>query len=462
MTSHGKEVGSTGILGLIETISQLDTDTQKNFAVTRFNSVGSAVGLEEKDVDPRLLGVQDKMEDIQIQIEKEKRWEENKKVEMEQIAERQRLEKLKQEEIMNKEIREKELKKIDDLKRLEEMRRMEKKRLDRLRQEKEKSNLEETIRREEERKQEERKFLLEKQKEEEMNQKERYEELQEKLRIQEQANIKQANEELRKQQMEKLKIFDLERLFDDEKSVHEQEIEQISSTQSTKKPKITPTRNKNENNSITRFSSGLGLAQKSETSDSNTKPGVALASITIEDVGNSHDYEVNGGIVKIKRGKENENIPDYEYEYYEASPEDIQFPVGPKLVQSHEDNLEKLSNKDLLLKLLKESNNFQNGEFLSKLKKIILEKAETGNTEEELLGLSEANKADPYLRSIDGGGWSPSQPGKRRVVEEDKGPVWPSRNSIKPPSDQGELVLHSFLPSKQVTFAININTLLFS
>merc|ERR1712088_1302596 len=58
-------------------------------------------------------------------------------------------------------------------------------------------------------------------------------------------------------------------------------------------------------------------------------PGVAFASITIEDVDSDHDYEVtDNGIVRLRRPQQSAVSPEYEYEYYEADPDDIQFPVG--------------------------------------------------------------------------------------------------------------------------------------
>ena len=111
-------------------------------------------------------------------------------------------------------------------------------------------------------------------------------------------------------------------------------------------------------------------------------PGVAFASITIENVDSAHDYEVtDNGIVRLRRPQQSVVSPEYEYEYYEADPDDIQFPVGgtkqfydqnrPTEAHTSSDPPNQLSNKALLLNLLQASNNFQNREFLDRLKTIV-------------------------------------------------------------------------------------------
>ena len=105
----------------------------------------------------------------------------------------------------------------------------------------------------------------------------------------------------RKQQREKLKIFNLEKLFDQHKDNHAK-LKQTppptttsTTTQSTvpqpqvarTKPVINPKRNRPVN-----------------SEDEDDKKGVAFASITIEEVGNSpRDYEVEGNIIRLKQNK---------------------------------------------------------------------------------------------------------------------------------------------------------------
>merc|ERR550539_42011 len=68
---------------------------------------------------------------------------------------------------------------------------------------------------------------------------------------------------------------------------------------------------------------------------------------------------------------------EYEYEYYEADPDDIKFPVGgtrqfyETQTMKNLNNLNQISNKELLTNLLEASDNFQNREFLERLKNIV-------------------------------------------------------------------------------------------
>ena len=84
------------------------------------------------------------------------------------------------------------------------------------------------------------------------------------------------------------------------------------------------------------WSSGGTSVTLSPTLDDHSRPespGVAVASITIEDVSSSRDYEINdNGIVRLRKGSTVTTAPavhpDYEYEYYEADPDEVQFPAG--------------------------------------------------------------------------------------------------------------------------------------
>merc|ERR1719412_3485200 len=185
-------------------------------------------------------------------------------------------------------------------------------------------------------------------------------------------------------------------------------------------------------------------------------PGVAFASITIENVDNALDYEVtDNGIVRLRRPQP--SSPEYEYEYYEADPDDIQFPVGgtkqfydqkrPTEAHTTSDPPNQLSNKALLMNLLQASNNFQNREFLDRLRTIV-----SGvESESELM---ESKTPVPKLRGTGLGqgavsllskpveGWTPNLPpshtkAPRLTNAVNSLPVWPSSsNSGGSSSDQ--------------------------
>ena len=388
---------------------------------------------EEREKERQKLQELEKLRQEEINVKKkleELRKQEEFREKMRQRKEEE-INKLKQEEEkQNKEELEKQMK-IEALRRLEELKAMEEERLLKLKSEGEsrrRKELEEKlkldrIREEENRRiaEEERKMMLEKlrmegerlqqQKKlkeqrlqlEEMARKKRFEELQAQLMKQQKSEMEKAEAELRKQQEEKLKIFDLEKLFNlNQNDDKEMQVAPSRSSEHKMRPNIHPTRNK---------------PIEAVKADPNT----AFASITIEDVGaNDDDYELGpGGIVKLKkssgRPKLNsinieplESPPpqlEYEYEYYEIDPDDLSFPpqtavnqfppkssnfprkltfdqeIKPK--QQATTELDNLSNKELLLKLLKESNNFENEEYLTQLKSIILNKDDMDVTDSE-------------------------------------------------------------------------------
>jgi hypothetical protein len=159
---------------------------------------------------------------------------------------------------------------------------------------------------------------------------------------------------------------------------------------------------------------------------------MAVASITIENVVNSRDYEVtDNGIVRLR--KPGDAGPEYDYEYYEADNlDDIKFPVGgtkqfyqeqEQPVSQSDDPLNGLSNKELLMNLLQASNNFQNREFLDRLRTIVSgvedEASEDGQGSVALLGQPGAQ------------GWAPSSlhtKAPRLNNNANSLPIWPANN----------------------------------
>ena len=439
--------------------------------------------LEERSKLEELKRYQEMKEQEEKRLEKLRQIEEDRRIEEQRRAEeRKRFDE--QRRLEEEQRTRDEERRIEEAKRLEKQQKLEEER----RKEAEKRKADEERRiaeqkwiEEERRKDAERRKLaqLERLEQEEKEQQERYKELQEKLRLQQEQELKAAEEDLRNQQREKLRIFNLEKLFEEQKEVHEKQKE-LNQTppppppppdkeKKAQKQKIFPTQVKVEEPEVSGPNPG-------------TNPGVAFASITIEEVGDSRDYEVNGGIVKLKRGNgagafnpapvlPAPSLPEYEYEYYEADADDVRFHQGAALAPPPtQDNLDSLSNKELLLKLLHESNNFQNEEFLGRLKQIILDKdteengvEQVGSSSSGLVPISGQGSVtlldsdrvigqhDQFLRSIDGGNWAPSAsvPGSKDGAAEEKGPVWPSMNSLNPPKDDG-IVGNSFLPSKQV------------
>lgn len=201
-------------------------------------------------------------------------------------------------------------------------------------------------------------------------------------------------------------------------------------------------------------------------------PGVAVASITIENVANSRDYEINdNGIVRLRKGgavTSPSPHPDYEYEYYEANPDDIQFPVGAtrqffeaqNMQEAGEaggataglpetgptqDVLSHLSNKELLMNLLQASNNFQNRDFLDRLKTIVTGVEEDANKEKAQggSGLVTLLESSGSKQTLDMTPWSLPHKNNletsRNPVKDDL-PVWPSGNSFLSQTKQGNVL----------------------
>ena len=129
--------------------------------------------------------------------------------------------------------------------------------------------------------------------------------------------LRAEEEDLREQQRKKLEMFQLMQEQEEQVALHqEEEMEDM-------KQQMLLEQQQRQNFVGTSWAdSNLG-PKKSES------PGVAFASITIENVDNAHDYEVtDNGIVRLRRPQQSAVSPEYEYEYYEADPDDIQFPVG--------------------------------------------------------------------------------------------------------------------------------------
>jgi hypothetical protein len=309
-------------------------------------------------------------------------------------------------------------------------------------------------------------------KEDNRNQELRFQEIQDKMRLEQIAKLKAEEEELRAQQREKLKLFQMLQQQEDEETKKQQEkdskLNSFDDLQGW-------TNEKTWEQTLTQ--------DKGQAEASNEKPGTAFASITIEnvDVNDARDYEVSNGIVKLKKDNtafENDVSDEYEYEYYVADPDDIQFPVGgtrqfyETQTEKAAANVNQLSNKDLLLNLLQASNNFQNQEFLDRLKSIVTG-TDGANTLESLSvedqnyiqnnlmkqnnrfgqgsvsllnnnnlkGLGGESSTRSVLRSFDGDSWAPTSnqltPKPTKLINNlNNLPIWPSSNSFKPPKDE--------------------------
>ena len=248
--------------------------------------------------------------------------------------------------------------------------------------------------------------------------------------------LRAEEEDLREQQRKKLEMFQLMQEEEQEALQQENEMEDM-------KRQLLEEQQQKQNFVGTSWgNSNLG-PKKSES------PGVAFASITIENVDSAHDYEVtDNGIVRLRRPQQSAASPEYEYEYYEADPDDIQFPVGgtkqfydqkrPTEAHTTSDQTNQLSNKALLMNLLQASNNFQNREFLDRLRTIV-----SGvESESELM---ESKTPVPKLRGTGLGqgavsllskpveGWTPNLPplhtkAPRLTNTVNSLPVWPSSN----------------------------------
>ena len=261
----------------------------------------------------------------------------------------------------------------------------------------------------------------------------------------------QADEEdLREQQRKKLEMFDLLQ-EQDEQDLRQQLLQEQKEMQNNAlKRKIQENKRRLLQEQRLQQSSFSNFLQESEqvARDQNS-PGVAVASITIEDVDNSRDYEVShNGIMKLARQPEESfNVaasnPEYEYEYYEADPDDIKFPVGgtkqfyESKDEPRDETINGLSNKELLMNLMQASNNFQNREFLDRLKAIVTgveDQADTGPS------VSPGQKGNANPVSIDTGHWAPGLPQSktpRLSNNADSLPIWPANNAfLQTPSDQ--------------------------
>ena len=316
-------------------------------------------------------------------------------------------------------------------------------------------------------------------KEDNRNQELRFQEIQDKMRLEQIAKLKAEEEELRAQQREKLKLFQM----------LQQEEEEEARKQEEKKLKLNSFNNLQGWTNEESWEQTL-TQEKEEEQSIHEKPGTAFASITIEnvDVNDARDYEVSNGIVKLKKDNTDfdDNISDeYEYEYYVADPDDIQFPVGgtrqfyETITEKAASNVHQLSNKELLLNLLQASNNFQNREFLDRLKSIVtgtddantleslsledqhyiqnnLMKQNNGFSQgsvsllnnNDLKGLGGDSSTRSVLRSFDGDSWAPTSnhltPKPTKLKNNlNNLPIWPSSNSFKPPKDE--------LPSLQIS-----------
>jgi len=270
---------------------------------------------------------------------------------------------------------------------------------------------------------------------------ERFQQLQEQLRQRQMDRLRAEEEDLREQQRKKLEMFQLLQEEEQEALQQENEMEDM-------KRQLLQEQQQKQNFVGTSWGNSNVGPKKSES------PGVAFASITIENVDTSaHDYEVtDNGIVRLRRPQQSAVSPEYEYEYYEADPDDIQFPVGgtkqfydqkrptPE-ADPISDPTNQLSNKALLMNLLQASNNFQNREFLDRLRTIV-----SGvESESELM---ESITPLPKLRGTDTGqgqgavsllskpveGWTPNLPplhtkAPRLTNTVNSLPVWPSSSN---------------------------------
>ena len=201
--------------------------------------------------------------------------------------------------------------------------------------------------------------------------------------------VRADEQDLREQQRRKLELMGL--LQEQDTREQEEEARQQEARMKETKRKMLEEQRLRQSNSF---------RDDQKTGDS----GLAVASITIENVDSSRDYEVSdNGIVRLRKPEEQpDSRPvgsgEYEYEYYEADPDDIKFPVGgtrqfyQDQTEESRDAISGLSNKDLLMNLLQASNNFQNREFLDRLKSIV-----TGVEEDEYEVVSDPGPPSPTM-----------------------------------------------------------------
>ena len=288
------------------------------------------------------------------------------------------------------------------------------------------------------------------------------EEMQEKLQREQIDKIKAEEEELRRQQMEKLKLFNL--FQEEEKKLKQEKMKKLNDQDKFGSSSV----------SVKGFDSLQGWSQDDSNGwqDNGDKSaagdrGTAYATLTIEnvDLHQNNDYEVNNGIVTLKKDHV-QDIPnnlEFDYEYYEADPDDIQFPVGGTR-QFYESqakktpkepllgNLSQLSNKDLLLNLLEASNNFQNREFLDRLKNIVRGSTDDGERDEKHFTSSGDHN---NLNSVRTDKWAPAEhrPTSSSKLENNVNnlPIWPSNSN-----DNGNIIsavrTEDFKPSNAFRF----------
>ena len=296
----------------------------------------------------------------------------------------------------------------------------------------------------------------------------RFDEMQEKFRIEQIDKIRSEEEELRKQQMEKLKLFNL--FQEEEKKLHQQQ--SLNDQNKFKDDEIQqnkPDKMERLNNNVATKSfenlqgwdDSASWDKDIKTLRSNAKTGdngMAYASITIEDVNHQHDrdYHVSNGLVTLKKD-DSFDIGDtksfeYEYEYFEADPDDIQFPVGgtrqfyesqakknvnDNSIENPLDNIDQLSNKELLLNLLQASDNFQNRDFLDRLKTIVTGPGPGPGTNVRAgSGTAPGVTAPPVtVSTVRTDKWAPanSLPGSSRTKLENNVnslPIWPANSNV--------------------------------
>ena len=292
----------------------------------------------------------------------------------------------------------------------------------------------------------------------------RFDEMQEKFRIEQIDKLKADEEELRKQQMQKLKLFNL--FQEEEKKLQQQRLNDQNKfdddeTRQNKPDNRDTFKTANKFVATTSFDSlqgwndEAGLEKSLRSNDRPDDNGMAYASITIEDVDHDRDrdYHVSNGLVTLKKNDVldigDTNNLEYEYEYFVADPDDIQFPVGgtrqfyesqskknpnDNTIENPLDNIDQLSNKELLLNLLQASNNFQNRDFLDRLKTIV---AGPGPGDKFRAGSSGdlVTRAPPRLTTLRTDKWAPanSLPGSSRTLLENNVnslPIWPGNNNF--------------------------------
>ena len=281
----------------------------------------------------------------------------------------------------------------------------------------------------------------------------RLEEMQKKFRLEQIDKIKADEEELRKQQMEKLKLFNL---FKEEEAIHKKQLNDQNKFDDDAADQKKFGNNKFSAQSFDTLQGWNDGASWEKTikphhSDKPDDNGVAYASITIEnvDLHDDRDYHVNNGIVTLNKDDTAPGNVEFEYEYYEADPDDIRFPVGgtrqfyESQAAKSEDlanngdnndvaddplsNIDQLSNKELLQNLLQASNNFQNRDFLDRLKSIV-----TGSDGEGKVraGLDSRGGGGSVTRGGVGSVNTDSWAGIRLENAANTAPIWPANSNF--------------------------------